>query len=168
VILVKKVLILAIAISLVLGMVQLALAAPAYLKAPYGKVPYRYGIGNPMFRGQNLIRLLDLTDEQIGKIKELRERYYNRLKELWNKLQDALFSLKQLQLEKEPDKSLLDKQREEIKERRKELRSVFNEYWKEFKSILTNEQISRLNKMRTAPPYRYRRAPGSFHPYFRW
>lgn len=162
----KRFLSLAIAIALVLGMTQVAFARPIYLKvAPY-KIPYRYEFRTPLSPGQNLIKLLDLTEEQIGKIKELREKYYNKLKELWNKLQDVVFSLRQLQFQKQPDTSLIDKKREEINNIRKEIRGVLDEYWKEFKSILTKDQLSKLNK--TLPPFRPRRAPWGFCPFFRW
>ena len=160
----KRFIALALTLALILGIVQVASARPLYFKrAPFGFEPYRVGIVKTPFWGQNLIKYLDLTDEQINKIKELRDKYYKKLKELWSKLQDAVFSLRQLQLEKQPDKTQIDKTKDEINNLRKEINKVMGEYWKEFKEILTKEQLSKLT-----PPYRVRRVPFGPYPFFRW
>lgn len=165
----KKVLSLVIATILVLGITQVAFAKPLYVKPYYPKTLFRYKVVTPPFWGQNLIKLLNLTDEQIEKVKELREKYYNKSKELQSKLQDAMFSLRQLQLQRQPDKSQIESKKDEINSIKKEIRNVLNEYWKEFKSILTKEQLSKLDKARITLSFRARRAPWGYrYPFFRW
>ncbi|MBC7320266.1 hypothetical protein H5T89_06445, partial [bacterium] len=130
--------------------------------------PYRFGILEPPFWGQNLIKYLDLTDEQINKIRDLTNKYYEKLKELWNKLYDAVFSLRQLQFQRQLDKTQIDKEKEEISNIRKEINNTLSEYWKEFKGILTKEQLSKLTDRSFTPPLRAKRLPWGYCPFFRW
>jgi Spy/CpxP family protein refolding chaperone len=160
----RKLVALALTLVLILGIVQVASARPLYFKkAPFGLGPYGSDIGKTPFWGQNLIKYLNLTDEQINKIKEVRDKYYKKLKELWSRLQDAVFSLRQLQFEKQPDKAQIDKTKDEIDNLRKEISKTMDEYWKEIKEILTKEQLAKLT-----PPYRVRRAPWGPCPFYRW
>lgn len=165
----KRIVALALILALSLGIVQVASARtlPARKGVPLVKP---FGIGALEFPplGQNLIKYLDLTDEQINKIKELRSKYYEQLKDLYTKLQDEIFLLRQLQLERQPDKTQIDKKREEINNIRKEINKVLNEYWKEFKEILTKEQLSKLIDRRLVPPFRIKRMPWDYSPFFRW
>lgn len=166
---VRRIVALALVLVLSLGIVQVASARPVYLKkVPTVIAPYRPRILEPPFLGQNLIKYLDLTDEQINKIKDLSNKYYEKLKELWNKLYDAVFSLRQLQFQRQPDKTQIDKKKEEISNIRKEISNVLNEYWKEFKGILTKEQLSKLTDRRITPPLRTKRTPWGYCPFFRW
>lgn len=155
----KKVLSLVIAVSLILGVAQVAFARPLYVDPYRTRAPFRYMMVNSLFWGQNWTRLLNLTDEQIEKVKALREKYYNKLKDLWSKLQDTVFSLRQLQLQRQPDKSQISAKNEEINSIRKEIRNVLDEYWKELKSILTEKQLSKLDKVRITPPFKVKRMP---------
>lgn len=160
----KKIVALVLVLALSLGIVGIA-SARAF-KAPLAK-PYCPEVWGYPFLTQNMIKYLDLTDEQINKIKELRTKYYEKLKDLYAKLQDAVFSLRQLQLERQPDWTQIEKKREEIYNIRKEIRETLDKYWKEFKEILTKEQLSKLSK-RFMPPYRVKRMPWDYGPFFRW
>lgn len=160
----KRIVALGLVLALSLGIVRIASARP--FKAPLVK-PYGLGALERPFLTQNLTKYLNLTDEQINKIKELRTKYYEKLKDLYSKLQDAVFSLRQLQLERQPDRTQIEKKREEIYNIRKEIRETLNEYWKEFKEILTKEQLTKLSK-RFTPPYRAKRIPWGYGPFFRW
>ncbi|MCX7796725.1 MAG: Spy/CpxP family protein refolding chaperone [bacterium] len=167
----RRIVAIALILVLSLGIVQVASARTLYDKkvAPLVR-PFGIGTLNFPFLGQDLIKYLNLTDDQINKIKELRSKYYEKLKGLYTKLQDAIFALRQLQFERQPDRTQIDKKRDEINNIRKEIRAVLNEYWKEFKGILTKEQLSKLVDRKFVPPFRARRIPWDHCPcpFFRW
>jgi len=165
----RRAIVLILSLALLLGMVQVAFAKPLPSKRiPVIVGPFRFDIVRTPEWEQNLIKYLDLTDEQINKIKELRDKYYGKLKDLRDKLQDAVFSLRQLQLQRQPDKTQIEEKRKEISNIRKEINDTLKEYWKEFKEILTKEQLSKLTQRRITPPFRVRRTPWKWDPFFRW
>ncbi|MGC8970781.1 MAG: Spy/CpxP family protein refolding chaperone [bacterium] len=165
----KRVLALVLSLALLLGTVQVAFTKPLpSRRIPIIAGPFRCDIVEISPWGQNLIKYLNLTDEQINKIKELRDRYYGKLKDLWNKLQDAVFSLRQLQFQRQPDKTQIEEKRKEISNIRKEINNTLKDYWNEFKGILTKEQLSKLTERKFTPPFRIKRTPWRCSPFFRW
>lgn len=165
----RRAIVLFLSLALLLGVAQVAFARPLpSRRIPIIVGPFRFDIvGAPAWE-QNLIKYLNLTDEQINKIRELRDKYYGKLKDLWNKLQDAVFSLRQLQFQRQPDKSQIEEKRKEISNIRKEINDALKEYWNEFKGILTKEQLSKLTERRITPPFRVKRTPWRYDPFFRW
>jgi Spy/CpxP family protein refolding chaperone len=106
-----------------------------------------------LYSSINIVKLLNLTDEQIGKIKALREEYYNKIQEARKKVQDAVFSLEQLMLDKNADQSLINDKKKEINDLAKQLSDLYKEYWDKLKAILTPEQLSKLSRRAFGPEF---------------
>lgn len=138
----KKYIVLVITAALVLGIVGVAFSKP------YPFVPQPYS-----FKDVDIVKLLNLTDDQINKIKALREEYYNKIQDTRKKLQDAMFSLEQLRLDKQVDQSLVDNKKKEINDLAKQLSDIYDEYWVKLKSILTPEQLSKLSRRAFGPNF---------------
>ncbi|MGB9681367.1 MAG: Spy/CpxP family protein refolding chaperone [bacterium] len=132
---------LALTAVLVLGIVGTAFSKPFLFNT------------QPLYPKINITKLLNLTDEQIGKIKALREEYYTKIQDARKKLQDAVFSLEQLMLDKKVDQSLVNDKKKEIQDLAKQLSDLYNEYWDKLKAILTPEQLSKLSHRAFGPEF---------------
>lgn len=104
----------------------------------------------PRFFGnrQNPVEELGLTDEQVAKIQELQREMYEGTKDLRQKLQDAMFELRQLKAEKNPDQAALDAKAKEVNDLRAQLQKATQEFQQKFESILTPEQLEKAKSMR--------------------
>ncbi|BCV25508.1 Spy/CpxP family protein refolding chaperone [Gelria sp. Kuro-4] len=91
---------------------------------------------------------LGLTDEQVQKIQDLQREMYEGTKDLRAKLQDAVFELRQLRWEKNPDQATVDAKTKEVSDLRTQLQQVTQEYQKKFESILTAEQLEKAKSLR--------------------
>lgn len=97
---------------------------------------------------KNPVEELGLTDEQVSKIKELQREMYEKTKDLRQKLQDAMFELRQLKAEKDPDQAALDAKAKEVNDLRAQLQKATQEFQQKFESIFTPEQLEKAKSMR--------------------
>lgn len=102
---------------------------------------------------------LGLTDEQVNQIQELQREMYEATKELRSKLQDAMFELRQLKWEKNPDQEAVDAKTKEVNDLRAQLQEVTQEYQQKFESILTAEQLEKAKSLRGFGGFGGRRGP---------
>lgn len=96
----------------------------------------------------NPVEELGLTDEQVAKIQELQREMYEETKDLRQKLQDAMFELRQLRWEKNPDQATLDAKTKEVNDLRAQLQKATQEFQQKFESILTPEQLEKAKSRR--------------------
>lgn len=112
-----------------------------------------------------LVEALDLTDDQLAKLKEIEKTTYEKTKEIRSKLQDLLFEIGQLRLAKNPDKAAIEAKMDQVMKLRKQLYEIQEDRWQKVKSILTKEQLEKLNRLRWGR--RSGRGPGRMGP-CRW
>lgn len=131
----KRYIVLLLTSVLVLSVAQVAFSRP------FSFSPQSYS-----FKDLDIVKVLKLTDEQIDKIKALREEYYKKMQDIRIKIQDGMFSLQQLRLQKQVDQSLINDKKKEINDLAKQLSDLYKEYWGKLKTILTSEQLSKLSR----------------------
>jgi len=93
---------------------------------------------------RNPVDALQLTDEQIANLQELQKAMYDRTKDLRIQLQDVMFELRQLRLQKNPDQSAINSKTEQLNSLRKQLYEIGQQNQEQLKSILTQEQLAKM------------------------
>lgn len=145
----RKVMLLTLTLALVLGIAQIASAAG------WGMGGGRFG-GSPAGTPPTLssenwtspAASLNLSDQQSQQLKDLQKNAYEATRNLRTKLQDAMFELRQLGLEKNPDKAAVDAKIQEINDLRTQMYQSRQQNWQNSQNILTPEQQAQLNNMR--------------------
>lgn len=137
----KKSMILVLTLVLVFGMVQIASAVGTGWK----NGPRALSSDNWV----NLADTLKLTDQQISKMKEVQQNSYKQSRDLRVKLQDTMFELKQMQLEKNPDKAKVEAKIKEVNDLRNKLYNIRQQSRQQCQSILTQEQLAQMAKLRS-------------------
>ncbi|MDN5347857.1 MAG: hypothetical protein PWP65_1421 [Clostridia bacterium] len=132
----KKLLLLTLTLVLVLGAVHVAWAAPW----GFG----RFGGVN----GTSPVQELGLTDQQVTQIQDLQQKMYEKTRDLRIKLMDAMFSLRQLRWQKDPDQAAIDAKIKEINDLRAQLQQATQEFRQQMDSVLTPEQKSKIESRR--------------------
>lgn len=89
---------------------------------------------------------LGLTDEQSAQMKKLQLDHYNNTRELRAKLQKAVFDLRQLRWEKNPDPGKLNAAIGEVKSLRSQLYQKAKDNREQMTSVLTQEQLAKLGR----------------------
>lgn len=154
----RKIVWLGLALVLVLAIAQIAAAAPWGFGLG-GKIGGKFdgkfggkfdGKFDGKFAPGNMrpADYLGLTDEQINKIKELERQIYQNTKDLRSKLEDAVFELKQLWWEKNPDQAAVDAKTKEVNDLRNQFQQAAQENQRKFESILTPEQLEKAKSFR--------------------
>ncbi|WP_049757125.1 Spy/CpxP family protein refolding chaperone [Ammonifex degensii] len=128
-------------VALVL-VLTLAFAIPVFAQTAAGR---KQGI--PANR-PNLVQELGLTSEQLAQIRDIQQQMYNQTRDLRIKLMDAMFELRQLRWQENPDRAAIDAKIKEIKNLRDQLRQAAREYRQKMDSILTPEQKEKLQSLR--------------------
>lgn len=93
---------------------------------------------------RNPVDALQLTDEQIAKLQQLEKAMYDKTRDLRIQLQDRMFELRQLRLQKNPDQSAIDSKMEQVNNLRKQIYEIGQQNQEQMKSILTQEQLSKM------------------------
>ncbi len=136
-------------LALLLGITQVASATgwrlgentPAFSRA-----------GNPgLLNSENWTSLgekLNLSAEQSQQLKALHKKNYEATKELRAKLRDAMFDLKQLGFDKNPDQAAVDAKIQEINRLRTRLHEIRRQNRESMNNILTTEQQEQLKNMK--------------------
>jgi len=109
---------------------------------------------NPHFLGAekilDAIDELNLSDEQIEKIRNLRKQNRNQMEQLRHEIKMALWDIQDEYAKSNPDKSKIDSAIEKISSNQKTLLKLRVEQMLEIKKILTDEQFKKLlNLMET-------------------
>lgn len=155
----KRIVAICLVLLLVLG---LAFAASAAWRR--GSTPWRTEFG---IRGRfNLVETLELTEDQVAKLKELQKEFYEKTKPLRNELQDVLFDLRQLSLAKNPDRAAVETKMDQAAKLRKQISELQEDYRQKVESVLTKEQLKKMKTVRRGG--KYGRGPGRMGPCGWW
>jgi len=131
----KGIAILAAALFLVFGIAQVASAGMGW------------GGGPRMLSNDDWVSPVDtlnLTDQQIATMQENRQNTYEQTRDLRIKLMDSMQELKQLQLQKTPDKTKIDAQIKEINDLRGRLYDIAQQSREQCQSLLSQEQLAQM------------------------
>ncbi|MCL2336496.1 MAG: Spy/CpxP family protein refolding chaperone [Firmicutes bacterium] len=95
----------------------------------------------------NLPEKLNLTEQQITKIKEVAQKNYEQTRGLRIKLMDSRQELKQLKLQKNPDQAQIDAKTKEITDLQKQLHDIMQQNKEQCLSLLTKEQREQIKQL---------------------
>jgi Spy/CpxP family protein refolding chaperone len=145
----KRIALLTITLLLAFGIVQVAAAAGL-----------GWGGGGPrMLNSDNRVgpvEALNLTDQQITKMREINQNTYEQTRDLRIKLMDSMHELKQLQLQKNPDKAQIDAKIKEINDLRDKIYGIVQQSRQQCQSLLTPEQQAKMNEFRSKKGHGFR------------
>jgi len=137
-------------LALLLGITQVASATGWRLDE---NMPAFSRTGNPgLLNSENWTSLgekLNLSAEQSQQLKALHKKNYEATKELRANLQDAMFDLRQLGFDKNPDQAAVDAKIQEANRLRAQLNEIRRQNRESMKIILTPEQQEHLKNMKT-------------------
>lgn len=148
----KRILLLTVTLLLVFGIVQVAAAAGVGWDGPRM-------LNNCNRAG--FAEALNLTDQQIAKMREINQNTYNQTRELRIKLMDSMHELKQLQLQKNPDKTQVDAKIKEINDLREKIKGIAQQSREQCRSLLTPEQQAKMNELKGKKGSGFRGGPGA-------
>ncbi|KAF1084159.1 zinc resistance protein [Sporotomaculum syntrophicum] len=124
---------------LLCGIVQVAAAAGTGC----GVGPHLPGSGEWV----SPVEVLDLTDQQLTKMRAVNQSSYEQIRDLRIKLMDSRHELMQLRLQKKPDQAAVEAKIKEINEMREKIHTIFQQGKQECQSILTKEQQAKLQEL---------------------
>lgn len=88
------------------------------------------------------------TDEQLGKLQELRNDFFNKTQSLRMELQTKMFELRGLYLQKNPDQNQIDAKKAEVEQLRSQLYDLRQSERQELSKIFTQEQLDQMATQR--------------------
>lgn len=132
--------------ALVLATVLVLGAAGVAFASPWG-----FGLGRGPRSGNvsapaKVIASLNLTDEQVRKIQEIQTSSFEKLKELRDSLFQKVFELQSLIWQKNPDEKAIAAKQDEIKKLRQQMCQIQQEAREQMKSVLTQDQLNKLQQ----------------------
>jgi len=142
----KNVLLAALALVLVFAVAQVASAAGFGFGGFRGKGPEGENAG----KGFKMVEELNLTDQQVEQLKKILEETYSKTRDLKIKMMDLQHELQLLRLEQ--DEEEIEAKINEIKEVRDQIAEIMNEARERHRSILTEEQLEKMQEMRGMGP----------------
>lgn len=131
---------------LVLGIASAAVAGAFGMRQMPGKMPRRpkEGVERPI--AHPFIGKLELTDEQIAKIKEIQAAHFEATKALRIEHMEKMKNLQTLRWSKNPDKAAFEAARAEAAEIQKKLFAMQKEMQEKINAVLTQEQRDKLKE----------------------
>lgn len=123
----KKMVLLTVVSLLVLGIAQFASAA-----------------GPGFMGGEKWNVNLDLSEEQRAQLLELQKEHFTERQNLRNQIAEKMFELRQLYLQENPDQDKISELKEQLTDLRTKMIEQAEEHRTELKSILTTEQLEKL------------------------
>lgn len=149
-------------------MFRIAAALPIILASLFGIAgPHGGGPGREMMGGiigrllsPQAIEKLELTDEQVDKLEDLRSSLEKEALEIKQEIERAQLELKQLMREDEPSESKIKAKVREIGSLRTDLQLLHVDAFFKARSILTDEQIEKIKSLRGTNRGPGRRTPG--------
>jgi len=136
----KKLVLLAVTLLLVFSITQVAAAAGM----GWDGGPHKLN-SDKMF---NPVEKLNLTEQQITKMKEINQKTYEQTRDLRIKLMDSRHELKQLKMQKNPDQAKIDAKVKEINNLRDKLQGIVQQSKEQCRSLLTQEQREQMNQFK--------------------
>ena len=136
----KKLILLTVTLLLVFSITQVAAAATM----GWDGGPHKLN-SDKMF---NPVEKLNLTDQQIVKMREINQKTFEQTRDLRIKLMDSRHELKQLKLQKNPDQAQIDAKVKEINNQRDKLHGIIQQSKDQCQSLLTQEQRDQMNQFR--------------------
>ena len=94
--------------------------------------------------GRSPITQLDLTNEQYSKLQELHKEHYEERQALMSQMRDINFNLKNMYLQKDPDKKAIEAQQKKVAELREQILQLREKQRNNVNKILTKEQQENL------------------------
>lgn len=143
----RKALVLAIATALALGVFGVAHAGGWGLG-----VSEINGWGRGTGKIEKAVEELGLTDQQLAEIRSIQQEMYSRSRDLRIKLMDAMFELRQLKFQKNPDQSAVEAKQKEISDIRSQLQQIAQDARQKMESVLTQEQKDKIQSLRGFRP----------------
>lgn len=95
----------------------------------------------------NLVESLGLTDEQAQKMRDLQSEFHQKMQAQRSKLQDIMFELRQMQLERNPDMNKVQQKLQEANTLRTQMRELAAQHREQMQSILTPEQQQKWKQL---------------------
>ncbi|NPV69935.1 MAG: hypothetical protein HPY55_04685 [Firmicutes bacterium] len=145
------------AVVIVVGVAGVAAAAPWGGRfAGFGGVCGGFGgagkggFGQPGQAVANMIKELDLTDEQISQVRKIQAETFEKMQALQTSMSQKMFELKDLYWQKEPDQNAITAKQTEITELRKQMSTIQQQVQDQMKNVLTEEQQDKLAQLRGA------------------
>lgn len=135
---------LVVSVVLVMGIAQVASAA-GWGGGMFGM----RGGGPPQLNADNWqspAAFLDLTDGQSAQLKKIQQDAYNNSQDLRARLQKAMFDLRQLRWEKNPDQSKLNAAINEVNSLRSQMYDQGQKNREQMTSVLTQEQLAKIGQ----------------------
>jgi len=136
----KKLVLLTVTLLLVFSITQVAAAAGM----GWDGGPHKLN-SDKMF---NPVEKLNLTDQQIVKMREINQKTYEQTRDLRIKMMDSRHELKQLKLQKNPDQAQIDAKVKEINNQRDKLHGIFQQSKEQCHSLLTQEQLEQVKQFK--------------------
>ena len=139
----KLAVLLVVTMVLVLGVAQVASAGwGGGMFGMWGGSPPQLSADN----WQSPATFLGLTDEQSEQLKKIQQDTYNSTQDLRTKLQKAMFELRQMGWEKNPDQSKLDAAISEVNNLRSQMYDQAQKNRNQMTSTLTQEQLAKIGQ----------------------
>jgi Spy/CpxP family protein refolding chaperone len=139
----KKWFVVAVTGLLVLGIAVVAVAAPG------GR--FGIGAGSPAAGTQNWappFTQLDLTEEQYAKLRDIENKYFEKMQTLRNEISRKALELRNLYLQKNPDENAIEEKQKEISDLREQMWQLRQDKFNEANNVFTKEQLDKLNSLR--------------------
>lgn len=112
-----------------------------------------FGMYGPGMGGYAFWASLQLNDQQIAKIQSIQKDNYEKMKALRDQLQDLMFSLQQMRFQKTIDQSAWADKLQQVAKLREQMVTQQQQAWKQIQSVLTKEQLDKLNSLRPGRNY---------------
>ncbi len=108
------------------------------------------GAGVPGQGIANMIKELNLTDDQLAQIRKIEADAFAKVQGLQSSMSQKMFELRNLYWQKEPDQNAITAKSAEITELRKQMSAIHQQVQADMKNVLTQEQQDKLSQMRGA------------------
>lgn len=132
----KRIMISSLVAILILGVTAVAFAAP---------------LGQKLGVRPGICSNLDLSDEQYSKMQTIHENYFEEHQDLRNQISKEIFELKNIYLQKDPDKEAIKQKEDKIEKLREQMNELRNQKFNDVNSILTKEQQEKIQDLRNNP-----------------
>lgn len=106
--------------------------------------------GRPAPGGKALQEQLQLTDQQVTQLRDLRKQQFESTAAQRQQLRTAATSLRDMMQSANPDAAAVGKQTLEVKQLREQVRSAQQEYAKKALALLTPQQAEKLKDLEAA------------------
>lgn len=132
------------------SILSLAIIALLAFTASLYAYPHNHGKGmykKDWWENEQFVKELQLTDEQVTKIKEIDESYDSKFESMHNKLMESYKSYKQSMSDPKATDAQITATHDEMLSSKNELKKLKLEKKLKIRNILSGEQITKLSEM---------------------